>query len=88
MICDNNNEDKNYHLHFDKTLKAGCAAVGSLTSLTSTAKSSQQSEKKEMFPSFLDDDLYFTDTILIELNSIDADLKRPDDITNLFVFDK
>ncbi len=59
-----------------------------LQSLTSTAKLSQEGKKKETFPSFLDDDLYFTDTILMGLDSIDADLKRPDDVTNPFNFDK
>ncbi len=59
----------------------------SLASLKLTAKSSQEGEKKETYPSFLDNDLYFTDTILMGLNSIDADLKRPDDIMNLFDFD-
>ncbi len=53
-----------------------------------TAKSSQKGKKKETFPSFLDNDLYFTDTVLMGLSSIDADLKRPDDVTNPFDFDK
>ncbi len=41
-----------------------------------------------MFPTFLDDDLNFTDTILMGLNSIDADLKGPDGVINPFDFDK
>jgi hypothetical protein len=53
-----------------------------------TAKSSQKGKKKETFCSFLDNNLYFTDTVLMGLDSIDADLKRPDDITNPFDFDK
>jgi hypothetical protein len=32
--CDNNYKDKNYHLHIDKKLKAGCVVVVSFTSLT------------------------------------------------------
>jgi hypothetical protein len=32
--CDNNNEDKNYHPHFDKKMKAGCVVVVSFTRLT------------------------------------------------------
>jgi hypothetical protein len=40
-----------------------------------------------MFPSFLDDDLDFTDTVLMRLDSMDADLNRPDDVTNPFDFD-
>ena len=53
-----------------------------------TAKLSQKGKKKERLPSFLDNDLYFIDTILMGLNSIDAELNRPDDVTNLFDFDK
>jgi hypothetical protein len=71
-----------------KKLKAGCVVVKSLASLTLTAKLSQEGKMKEQFPSFLDDDLYFTDTILMGLDSIDADLKRPDNVVNLFNFDK
>jgi hypothetical protein len=55
--CDDNNKDKYYHLHFDKKMKAGCVVMVPFTSLTLTAKSSQKSDKKETFPSFLDDDL-------------------------------
>ncbi len=40
-----------------------------------------------MPPTFLDDDLDFMDTILMGLDSIDADLDRPDDVTNPFDFD-
>ncbi len=36
----------------------------------------------------MDNNLDSTDTILMGLNSIDADPKGPDDITNLFDFDK
>jgi hypothetical protein len=36
----------------------------------------------------MDNNLDFTDTILMELDSIDEDLKGPDDIMNLFDFDK
>jgi hypothetical protein len=53
-----------------------------------TAKSSQKGEKKDMFLSFLDDDLNFTDTVSMGLDSIDADLKSPDDVMNPFDFDK
>jgi hypothetical protein len=41
-------------------------------------------KKGETLPTFLDDDLNFTDTLLMGLDSMDADLNRPDDITNLF----
>jgi hypothetical protein len=39
-----------------------------------------------MSPTFIDDNLYFTDTILMGLDSMNADLKIPDDITNPFDF--
>ncbi len=51
------------------------------------AQSSQKGKKGEMPPTFLDNDLDFTDTLLIGLDSIDADLDRPDDVTNPFDFD-
>ncbi len=40
-----------------------------------------------MPPTFLDNDLDFMDTVLMGLNSIDADLDGPDDVTNPFSFD-
>jgi hypothetical protein len=45
--CNNNNKDKNDHLHFDKKLKAGCVVVVSLASLTidSQVKSKGQNER-------------------------------------------
>jgi hypothetical protein len=52
----------------------------------STAKLSQKSKKKETFPSFLDKGPYFTDTILMGLDSMDADLSQPDEVTNPFNF--
>ncbi len=50
------------------------------------SQSSQKGKKEEMPPTFLEDDLYFTGTVLMGLNSMDADLNRPDDITNPFNF--
>jgi hypothetical protein len=50
-------------------------------------QSSQKGKKGETPPTFLDNDLDFTDTILMGLNSMDADLNRPDDIKNPFNFD-
>ncbi len=52
------------------------------------SKLSQKGKKKETSPTFLYDDLDFTDIILMGINSIDTDLKRPDDVMNLFNFDK
>jgi hypothetical protein len=51
------------------------------------AQSSQKGKKGETPPTFLDDDLNFMDTILMGLDSMDADLNRPDDVTNPFNFD-
>ncbi len=47
-------------------------------------------EQKERDVSFIlgQRSLIYTDTVLKGLNSIDADLNRPDDITNPFDFDK
>jgi hypothetical protein len=47
---------------------------------------SQKDKKGETSPTFVDDDLDFTDAVLMGLNSMDADLNRPDDITNQFDF--
>jgi hypothetical protein len=49
--CDNNNKDKNYHLHFDKKLKAGCVVVVPFASLTinSQVKSKEQKERDVSF---------------------------------------
>jgi hypothetical protein len=54
----------------------------------SKSKSSQKGKKREVSPTFMDNDLYFTDIVLIGLDSIDADLKGPDDVMNPFYFDK
>ncbi len=50
------------------------------------SQSSQEGKKEEMPPTFLDDDLDFTDTVLMGLDSMIADLDRPDGVTNLFDF--
>jgi hypothetical protein len=49
--CDDNNKDKNYHLHFDKKLKAGCVVVVPFASLTidSQVKSKEQKERDVSF---------------------------------------
>jgi hypothetical protein len=59
----------------------------SISSLTIGSQVKSKGKQKETFPSFLDDNLYFKDTILMGLDSIHADLKRPDDVMNLFDFD-
>ncbi len=44
--CDNNNKDKNYHLHFDKKMKAGCVVVilFAILTINSQVKSKEQKE--------------------------------------------
>ncbi len=51
------------------------------------AQSSQKGKKGKTPPTFLDNDLDFMDAVLMGLDSMDADLNRPDDVTNLFDFD-
>ncbi len=83
-------EGKNheYHLHFDKKLKARSHVLckSDHQQHRSKSKSSQKGKKGEASPTFMDNDLNFLDTILMGLNSIDADLNRPDDVTNPFDF--
>jgi hypothetical protein len=50
--CGNNNEDTNYHLHFDKKLKAGCVVVVPFASLTIDSQVKSQ-ERKERHVSFI-----------------------------------
>jgi hypothetical protein len=49
--CNDTNKDKNYHLHFDKKMKAGCVVVVSLESLTidSQVKSKKPKERDVSF---------------------------------------
>jgi hypothetical protein len=79
-----NNEDENYHLNVDKKLKSGShvPCKSDHQQHRSKSKMSQKGKKGEASPTFIDDDLNFKDTILMGLDSIDADLNRPDDITN------
>jgi hypothetical protein len=82
-------EDENYHLHVSKKMKAGrhvpCKFDHQLQ--RSKSQSSQKDKKGEMPPTFLDDGLNFTDTLLMGLDSIDDTvLKGPNDVTNLFEF--
>ncbi len=50
------------------------------------AQLSQKGKKGETPPTFLNNDLNFTDTILMGLDSMDADLNRPNGVTNPFNF--
>jgi hypothetical protein len=49
--CNDKNKDKNYHLHFDKNLKAGCVVVVPFASLTidSQVESKEQKERDISF---------------------------------------
>jgi hypothetical protein len=80
--------DENYHLHVDKKMKAGSHVPCKSDHQQHMGKSqlSQKGKKGEMPPTFLDNDLNFRDTILMGLDSMDADLNRPDDVTNSFDF--
>jgi hypothetical protein len=82
-------EDEIYHLCIEKKMKAGGHVPCKSDHQQHGAKTqlSQKGKKGETPPTFLVDDLDFTDTILMGLNSIDADLNRPDDVTNPFDFD-
>jgi hypothetical protein len=82
-------EDENYHLHVSKKMKAGCHVPCKSDHQRQRSKfqSSQKGKKREMPPTFLDNDLDFTDTVLMGLDSMDdAVLKGPDDVTNPFDF--
>ncbi len=76
-------------LHVNKKLKVGShvSCMSDHQQHRTMFQSSQKGKKGETPPTFLDNDLDFTDTILMGLNSIDADLDRPDDIMNPFDFD-
>jgi hypothetical protein len=50
------------------------------------SKLSQNGKKVKVPPTFMDNDLDFMDTVLMGLNSMDADLSRPDEVTNPFNF--
>ncbi len=84
------NRDENYHLQGDKKMKAGfhVPCMSDYRQHRGKPKSSQRGRKREASSTFMDNNLNFTDTILMGLDSIDADLKGPYDIINLFNFDK
>ncbi len=71
-----NHEDQNYHLHVNKKLKAGshvhCKSDHQQHS--GSSKLSQKGKKGYAPPTFMDNDLNFTDTVLMGLDSMDADL--------------
>jgi hypothetical protein len=83
-----NHEDENNYLHIAKKMKAGSHVPCKSDHQQHGAKAqlSQKSKKGETPPTFLNDYLDFTDTILMGIDSMDADLNRPDDITNPFDF--
>jgi hypothetical protein len=80
-------EDENYHLQASKRMKAsGHVPRKSDYPRQQREPQTVRKEKKgEKSPTFLDDDLDFTDAILIGLESIDD---AGDDITNPFDFSK
>jgi hypothetical protein len=64
-----------------------CLISLTINSIGPSPSQVKRAKKEKTPPTFLDDDFNFTDTILMGLDSIDADLNRPDDITNTFDFD-
>jgi hypothetical protein len=60
------NNDEDYYLHIDKKLKAGCHVPrkSDHQQHRGESKLSQRGRKKEASPTFMDDDLDFTDTVL------------------------
>jgi hypothetical protein len=81
-------EDENYHLHVDKKMKAGShvPCKSDHQQHRGKSQSSQKGKKGGTTPIFLDNDLDFRNTVLMGLDSMDADLNRPDDIRNPFIF--
>ncbi len=77
--------DENYHLNVDKKLKAG-SHVPCKSDHRHKSQLSQKSKKGETPPTSLDNDLDYRDTVLMGLDSMDADLNRPDNIMNPFNF--
>ena len=83
-----NHEDENYHLHVNKKLKAGShvPCKSDYQQHRGRSESSQKGKKGEASPTFMDDNLDFTDAILMGLHSLNADLSRPDTVTIPFNF--
>ncbi len=84
-------KDENYHLHVSKRMKAGShvPCKSNYPHQQSEPQMGQKEKKGEKSPTFLDDDLNFTDTDLMGLDSIDdAVLNGCNDITNPFNFSK
>jgi hypothetical protein len=79
-------KDENYHPHVDKKLKAGnhVPCKSDHQQHRGKSQSSQKGKKEETSPTLIDNDLGFMDTILMGFDSMDADLNRPDNITNPF----
>jgi hypothetical protein len=48
MRCNDNNEDKNYHPHFDKNLKAGCVVVVPFARLTINSHESKEQNERDV----------------------------------------
>ncbi len=74
--CDDNNKDKNYHLHFAKKIKGRLCCCGSLRKTDHQWLSwVKKAKRKRRFLHYWTTISNFTDTVLMGLNSIDADLK-------------
>ncbi len=74
--CDDNNEDKNYHLHFDKKIEGRLCCCGSLCKTDHQWPSGvKRAKRKRRFLHFWTTISNFMDTVLMGLDSMDADLK-------------
>ena len=86
--CDDNNEDKNYQLHFDKKFEGRLCCCGSLRKTDHRRPSRvKRAKRKRRFLHFWTTISDFVETVLMGLDSMDgAVLKGPDDVTNPFDF--
>jgi hypothetical protein len=57
MRCDDNNEDKNYHHHFNKKMKAGCVVVVPFARLTIDSQVESKEQKERDISFILDNEL-------------------------------
>jgi hypothetical protein len=84
-------EDENYHLQASKRMKASghVPRKSDYPRQQCESQKGHKEKKREKSPTFLDDDLDFTNAILMGLESIDdAVLNGCNDVTNPFDFSK
>lgn len=86
----NNNEDKHYHVHFAKKLKAGShvPCKSDRQQLMTSVEAVVNPAWEETHPTYMDDNLSLKDTVLKGLDSFLEDPDASDDLTNPFDFSK